>query len=325
MPNHQVMASSDPLILVRNLYSLEDTRQRHAARAARGLEVRITRGAYVDEPYWAGLAARDKYLLTIRAVAETRGARPVLSHWSAAAIHSLPIIGPWPNRVHVTQDAAIGTRSRGIVVRHSLPLAGTDVVEIDGLLVTSVARTVIDLAVVSTGMSAVTSMDAALHIDRFPSRPPLVTLDALREAWDARLPFRGHSRAGEVIAFSVTNSDSPIESVSRWNMRIVGCPPPILQQSHFDDRGFIADTDFSWPEYGAVGEADGDIKYLDPAYRRGRSADQVVLDEKIREDRLRALPKVVARWRWPVALSHDRLRHTLIAAGLPTDGSRRFQ
>lgn len=89
-------------------------------------------------------------------------------------------------------------------------------------------------------------------------------------------------------------------------MRIVGCPPPMLQQSHFDDRGCIADTDFSWPENGTVGEADGDIEYLDPAFRRGRSADQVVPDEKIREDRLRALPKVVARWRRPVRLSLDR-------------------
>jgi hypothetical protein len=35
--------------------------------------------------------------------------------------------------------------------------------------------------------------------------------------------------------------------------RIVGCPSPILQQSQFDYRGFIADTDFSWPEYGTVG------------------------------------------------------------------------
>ena len=304
--DHQLRASSDRLILVRNLHSFEETHQRHAARAARGIEVRIARGACIDEPYWAGLAARDRYLLTIRAVAETRGARPILSHWSAAAIHGLPIIGPWPHRVHVTQDAAIRMRSRGMVVRHSLPLAGRDVVEIDGLLVTSVARTVIDLAVVSPGGSAVTSMDAALHVDRFQRRPPLVTLDELREAWEARLPFRGHSRVRDVIDFGVTNSDSPIESASRWNMRIVGCPPPILRQSHFDDRGFIADTDFSRPEYGTVGEADGDTEYLDPAFRRGRSADQVVPDEKICEDRLRALPKVVARWRWPVALSLER-------------------
>jgi hypothetical protein len=190
---------------------------------------------------------------------------------------------------------------------HSLSLAGTDVVELDGLLVTSVVRTVIDLAVVSSGLSALTSMDAALHLDRFRRRPPLVTPEELRTAWDARLPFRGHSRAGEIIDFSVTKSDTPIESVSRWNRRIPGCPPPALQQSHFDDRGFIAD---------------GYIKYLDPAFRDGRSADQVVVDEKIREDRLCALPKTVARWRWPVALSPVQLRRTLVAAGLPFCRSR---
>lgn len=310
------MASSTRLILVRDLNSWDDTRQQHAAKAAQGREVRIVRGAYIDEPYWAGLGAHDRYLLTIRAVAEIRGARPVLSHWSAAAIHGLPIIGRWPDRVHITQDTAIGTRSRGIIVRHSLSLAAADVVEVEGLLVTSIVRTIIDLAVLSPAVSAVTTMDAARHIDRFGRRPPLVALDEIREAWDARLPFRGHSRAGKVIDFSVSNADSPIESVSRWNMRIMGIPSPILQQSHFDEQGFIGDTDFSWPEYGAVGEADGDIKYLDPALRRGRSADRVVLDEKIREDRLRALPKTVARWRWAVALDPARLRRTLTAAGI---------
>ena len=173
------MASSDRLILVRNLYSFEDTRQRHAARAARGIEVRIARGAYIDEPLGgAGRAGqvpshdpgggRDPWRPP-HPVALVGGGDPRPSHHRA-----------WPHRVHVTQDAAIGTRSRGMVVRHSLPLTGRDVVEIDGLLVTSVARTVIDLAVVSPGVSAVTSMDAALHVDRFQRRPPLVTLDELR-------------------------------------------------------------------------------------------------------------------------------------------------
>lgn len=279
--------------------------------------MRVARGAYVDEPYWAGLGARDRYLLRIRAVAESRGARPVLSHWSAAAIHGLPIIGPWPDRVHVTQDAALGTRSRGVVVRHSLPLSESDVVEIDGLLVTSLARTVIDLAVASAAVSALASMDAALHVDRFNRQPTRLTPGELLQSWEARLPFRGHARARDLIDFSVPNADSPIESVSRWNMRLMGCPPPILQQSHFDAQGFIADTDFSWPEFDTVGESDGDQKYLDPAFRNGRSADRVVLDEKIREDRLRALPKVVVRWRWAVALNPELLCRRLTGAGIP--------
>jgi len=310
------MESAERLILVRDLRSFDDTRQQHAEAAARGREVRVARGAYVDQPYWAGLGARDRYLLRISAVAETRGARPVLSHWSAAAIHGLPIIGPWPNRVHVTQDAALGTRSRGTVVRHSLPLEGTDVTEIDGLLVTSIARTVIDLAVASAGVSALATMDAALHVDRNGRVQTLLARSELLQSWEDRLPFRGHAKARDLIDLSVPNADSPIESASRWNMRIIGCPPPILQQSHFDAQGFIGDTDFSWPEFGTVGESDGDQKYLDPAFRNGRSAERVVLDEKIREDRLRALPKVVVRWRWAVALNPGLLRQRLTGAGI---------
>ena len=55
----------------------------------------------------------------------------------------------------------------------------------------------------------------------------------------------------------------------------------------------IGETDFAWPEFGAVGEADGDQKYLDAEFRGGDTAEQVFLDEKHREDRLRALPRTV--------------------------------
>lgn len=323
MFNNRFMSSSERLILVRDLRSYDDTRQQHAAAASQGREVRVARGAYIGEPHWAELAARDRYLLTIRAVAESRGSRPVLSHWSAAAIHGLPMIGPWPGRVHMTQDVGTGTRSRGVVVRHSLPLSESDVVEIDGLLVTSLVRTVIDLAVASAAPSALAAMDAALHVDRFDRQPTRLTPAELLDSWEARLPFRGHARARDLIDFSVPNADSPIESASRWNMRVIGCPIPILQQSHFDAQGFIADTDFSWPEFDTVGESDGDQKYLDPAFRNGRSADRVVLDEKIREDRLRALPKIVVRWRWAVALSPRLLRSRISSAGIPMRTERR--
>jgi hypothetical protein len=316
------MSSPERLILVRDLHHFDETRQQHAQSAAHGREVRVARGAYIDAPFWAGLGARDRYLLTIRAVAGSRGSRPVLSHLSAAAIHGLPIVGPWPQHVHVTQPVALGTRSRGPVVRHSLSLTEQDVVEIDGLLVTSLVRTVIDLAAAAAPTSALAAMDAALHVDRFEREPARLTAGEILRSWEARLPFRGHARARELIEFGVPNADSPIESVSRWNMRLIGCPPPILQQSHFDAQGFIADTDFSWPEFDTVGEADGDQKYLDPAFRGGRSAERVVLDEKIREDRLRALPKVVVRWRWAVALAPELLRRKLVGAGIPMTSRR---
>jgi hypothetical protein len=126
-----------------------------------------------------------------------------------------------------------------------------------------------------------------------------------------RMPFRGHARAADVIGFAETRADSPLESVSRVYMRLIGCPRPLLQSRFFDYQGFIGETDFDWPEFGLLGEADGDVKYLDPDYRQGRTADEVVRDEKVREDRLRALPRSVT------SSNPQALRKHLLAVGLP--------
>lgn len=59
------------------------------------------------------------------------------------------------------------------------------------------------------------------------------------------------------------------------------------------------------------------MKYLDPQNRSGRSSDQVVSDEKIREDRLRASGLRVVRWRWETAGDPRALGSRLASAGLP--------
>ncbi|WP_354567216.1 hypothetical protein [Glaciihabitans sp. UYNi722] len=305
------------LVFVRDLRLPDDTRHQHARSAAVGREVRVARGVYIDRESLRAMDSRRKYLARVRAIAETRRNRPVLSHWSAAAIHGLPMIGDWPSYVHITQPKWIGSRSRNGVIRHSLAIDDSELVEIHGMLVTSVVRTVLDLAAIASTISAVAAADAALHSDRFDRHPPLATQDDLHRAWEQRLPFRGHARALDIVEFATTAADTPIESVSRVNMRVIGCPPPQLQTPYFDGEGFIGETDFSWQEYGAIGEADGDLKYLDEAYRGGRSAERVVLDEKTREDRLRALPRAVARWRWNVAINPRALRSRLVPLGLP--------
>jgi hypothetical protein len=310
------------LVFARDLPVFGNTRRTHARAAVAGLENRVAHGVYVPQRTVARLDDRHRYLLRVRAVAETRRNRPVLSHWSAAAIHGLPMIGPWPASVHITQRVGNGSRSYGNVVRHSVILEDQDVVEIDGLLLTSVARTVIDLAASESTMGAVVVVDAAFHVDRFTQTPALVTSQELLEQWERKLPFRGHARSLEIIRFGESGADTPIESVSRVTMRIIDCPPPVLQLRHFEDDGLIGDTDFAWPDHGAIGEADGERKCLDEAFRSGRSVQQVVLDEKYREDRLRALPRTVAGWNWSTAMDPKALAHRLRAAGVPTGGRR---
>ncbi len=77
-------------------------------------------------------------------------------------------------------------------------------------------------------------------------------------------------------------------------------------------------VDFYWEQFNLVGEFDGLGKYRRAEWRNGRSAEQVVIDEKLREDELRALGPRVVRWGWDIARSPRSLGALLAAAGLPT-------
>ncbi len=302
---------------VRDLRDPLLSRRQLARSAERGEHVRLARGAYLPFADWQALDRLERYIARVRAVAATRSFTPVLSHWSAAAIHGLPNIGQWPDEVHVTVGKTPGGRSRNGVVKHSLKLDDEDVVECEGLLLTSVERTAIDIASTAGFAASVAVVDRAIHVDRRGRTTPLTTPDGLLAAWERALPFRAFARTRKVIDFAVTQSDSPLESVSRATMHLIGCPKPRLQTPYYDYRGLVGEVDFDWPEYRIVGETDGAIKYLDHRYRAGRNAEQVVYDEKLRADRLVSLGLRVTRWPWQTAMRPAALRAHLKQAGLP--------
>lgn len=305
------------LTFARDLDGHDDSRQALARRSRGGTEIRVARGAYISVAPWLDLDARDRYLLTIRAVAQTRRKDMIVSHWSAAAVHGLPIVGPWPSKVHVSIGRVSGGRSRRDVVKHALVVGDADIVEIDGILVTSIARTILDLAVYADRRTAVMAIDRALLIDRLGKVPPLSTRDELWDSYFARGNFRGATRARAILEFGATGAESALESVSRLSMRTIRCPQPELQVAFRDHVGHIGNVDFYWASHRLVGEADGDAKYLDPLLRRDRSAAEVVLVEKRREDRIRALGEGMARWPWVVGVNPQALRAHLQRAGLP--------
>ncbi|MFF2053042.1 hypothetical protein ACFVU2_15685 [Leifsonia sp. NPDC058194] len=300
-----------PLVLTRELRDLADTRHQHARAALSGSEVRVGRGAYISRGEWDELGDLDRYRLRLVAFARTRKHSPLFSHQSAAVLHGNPLIGAVPDRIHVTVGSTSGGRSARGVVAHSREVGFEDIVEMDGLRSTSALRTAIDLAATAPRADAVVAAD---HLVRNGS-PRL----ALLEAWLRAQPMRGHRRAQEVIAFADARAESPLESVSRVSMHTGGVPQPALQVPYSDSAGLIGRVDFAWPALGMVGEADGDAKYLNADLRGGRSAERVVLDEKVGEDRLRALGLRVVRWRWSTAIDPTALAGHLAAAGLPVD------
>lgn len=57
-------------------------------------------------------------------------------------------------------------------------------------------------------------------------------------------------------------------------------------------------TDYYWKKVGLVGEIDGREKYMKPEYLKGRTPSQVVIEEKEREDAIRATGRRVFRLVW---------------------------
>lgn len=71
------------------------------ARAeARGELVRLRAGVHVERVAWEAVSARERHLLRIRALARVSPAPVALGGASAAAVHALPRLAPWP--LHVT-------------------------------------------------------------------------------------------------------------------------------------------------------------------------------------------------------------------------------
>jgi hypothetical protein len=283
----------------------------------RGRVVRLRAGAYVLTAEWDLLTPDARYLRRVQAHAAVCDEPPIFSHHSAAAIWGLPAINAWPGGVDVLIEPAAGGRSRHGVTRHFQD-GPVSIVARNGLLVTSTADTAVAMARILTFPAAVAMMDKAIHRPR--SGPMLATRGDIERAL-AAIPTRtrvsGRGGAFRAADFAVAASGSPGESVSRAFIYLLGFLAPELQVRFDDERGFIAFVDFFWRRINKVGEFDGFGKYVKEEFTRGRSTVQVVLDEKHREDRVRACGPTVSRWDWPLLVDPAAFGRFLAHIGVP--------
>lgn len=287
-------------------------------RAAQdGKFLRLAEGVFIDTKGWGALDDDEKFLARIHAVSMASRPGLVFSHHSAAALWRLPIVGGWPGRPDVTVGTAPASPSRLAFSARQFPVpAERD--EIDGLAVTTLARTVIDVGRTARLSVAVAMMDHALAA-KDPRTSPILTQATshdLGAEFRAMNSARGRRRCRTALDLADGLSGSPGESVSRVGFYLLGLPAPVLQQEFRDAEGLIGYVDFWWPEFGLIGEFDGIGKYLRDEMLAGRTPAEVVIAEKRREDRLRALGPRVTRWGWDTALSLPLLSRQLSGAGL---------
>ena len=261
------------------------------ARMTRNAElVRVRRGAYAP----AGETQADPRLAHLQLLEATVGqssTESVVSHASAAVLHGLPIGNDQLGRVHLTRNRKGQGKNRRYVQIHGLSLDDSDVVEVDGLRVTSLARTVLDIACTLRPLLAVPVGDAALRAG--------LTAEDLAGQLDQSRSRHGIAQARRTAALLDPRSESPGESMSRVVFAEHRIPVPEPQYEVFDSMGrFVARSDFGWEAWRTLGEFDGKQKYGRLLLKPGQTPEDALFEEKRREDLLRDLGWQIVRWIW---------------------------
>lgn len=296
--------------------------------------VRQRRGVYATRAAieWAAKGPREKHRLDTYSVLVAVGFDAVVSHQSAAFIQGLDLLGlregETPAAVTLTRPASgqrpeagqnaeagqpAGRRrsnrsgiSGTVCYAAALPpehVHGLETVEgLDTMQVTTVKRTVIDLARMLPFMDAVVAADSALRVHPFMKSEYEPVLDAC-SGWP------GAAKAREVMEFAVP-VDSPLESCLRIFLRDWGFDPP---ETHATIHGRTGDfiVDFLFRKGKTVVEADGELKYKTQKDVRKRLA---------RDEALHHAGYKVAHVTWDDAFTQpnitaDRIRKALAAPG----------
>lgn len=301
--------SEDPGLIRRRdvaAIGMDDSHLR--VRVKSGLLTRLYRGVYTFSCELADLAKyereRELYRRTVLGAADAGDGSKAISHHSAAVLHGLPLLNGATTRVHFTANRSTGGRKKGRAnILHATPWHPDEVVKLDGLLVTSLARTAVDLARAGSFFQAVCALDGALGM----GVPHAELTDVLA---------RSHGRTGirtALRAFAIADGDAESigESLSRALMHSFGdLPMPRLQHQFHDASGtFVARTDFDWAGIVA-GEFDGYAKYI-RYLRPGETMADAYEREKKREQKLARLGVLVVRWCWDDLMKSHRLHGIL--------------
>ncbi|MFI6680230.1 type IV toxin-antitoxin system AbiEi family antitoxin domain-containing protein [Kribbella sp. NPDC050470] len=258
-------------------------------RLSDGRWQRIRRGQYAERVDLSALQHWERaewdHRRQIHAVMNSlRTGSVVVSHQSSLVLHRLPRWGLDLSRVHVTR---LDGQSGGVVagVQHHLgKLATADLAEVEGRLVTSPLRAAVESACTTSFEAAVVGVDAALR-EYEVSDADVRRLLHVSEFWP------GSPNARAALRFGNRLSESVGESRLRVLLHEYGLPTPVLQAELHDADGFVGRVDFHFPAYDTVVEFDGMLKY-------GGGSPEVLVREKRREDRLRALGLTVVRADW---------------------------
>ncbi|HET7016814.1 MAG TPA: type IV toxin-antitoxin system AbiEi family antitoxin domain-containing protein [Streptosporangiaceae bacterium] len=244
----------------------------------RGVLIRAARGLYARSEQVRQVTATEhgKAAYRVAAAVAIIGPEAVGSHADAAAVHKIDLLTrPNPNAISVSRplDAPRSRSSQRPYIQlriSDLPAEHRTVQY--GVPLTSVARTVVDLARTTSLREGVVIADSALH-RKLTTKTELYAVIKRSGRWP------GIAQARRAVDFSDALAESPFESLARLVFAEGGLPTPELQAWVGGDGRPLGRVDFYWQDHSTVAEADGAVKYSDPR----RAQEQLQRDDYLRQ------------------------------------------
>lgn len=234
-----------PAELTRGPFTLEEARR--AGLTAAQLRGRSWNRIATELYVWTGLTLGPEKLLA--AVMRRLPAYAVFSGPTAAFVHGLDFAPASPIYVTVLRQSGYSGRV-GLVARRAT-VRPDDATVLRGLRVTTVERTLADLAQQLPFVEAVVAMDAALYRG-------LTTLEKLDDWAVGRRRAKGIRRFRSVLAAAEPRAQSPMETRLRLLLVLSGLPRPEAQAELKDEAGRIfARADLYYPQARLAIEYDG--------------------------------------------------------------------
>lgn len=224
---------------------------------------------------------------------------------SAAQIFGLEFLHePPPVLIVCTDDPGVsGTHKKDYFLR-AAPMPPDHVVTRLGVPVTSIERTLLDLASSMQFEGAVVLAESAY-------RKRLTTVDKVLATMTASEHRPRIENARLALGFAGPWSGSVLESLSRVSMRTAGVLTPKQQQAVIvDDDGYLVDYLWDHLPIDVLGEADGTEKSV----RENRlETVRAIRAEKERHQKLISTGAEVVRWGWREAKNPDLLAQVINA------------
>jgi hypothetical protein len=264
-------------------------RELHTLTKVGGRWVVVRWGVYMERDVWDALG-RDGQLVTVDRAAHLVMRRThVMSHDSAARIHGLPMLRHEPELVHVTRPGVGGARTdHG--VKHHIGRVLPEVLTVDGLPVTNLARTALDVAREHGLGQGVGACDAALRRG--------VRYDDLQDELITMTCWPHVTRARAAAEYADPGAENIGESLARLLVIELGLVGELETQFPVVTRRGV-----SWVDI-RVGchlfEFDGRKKYLRRAQGgvSDRDAGDIVWDERTRQTEICGLGLGMSRIIW---------------------------